>query len=133
MKQSVIADEIRFNAEMVAADEEEFTPDYVVHGIYFGEGDPEQSGQHWNFTRSLNDDDGVCTVKEIQAVTVYGGIVSFRLGRRSLRCEFSDTTATSTQTRRLVIEFEIDDESWEALVKQAKLVFEGEDYFELVL
>jgi len=31
-----------------------------------------------------------------------------------------------------VIEFEIDDEGWEALVKQSKLVFEGEGYFELV-
>jgi hypothetical protein len=131
MKQPVIADEILFKAEMVAAEEEEFTPDYVVHGIYFGEGDPEQGGQHWNFTRSLNDEDGVCVVKEIQEVTEYGGIVIFKLTRRSLVCEFNDTTTQSTRTRRLVIEFEIDDETWEALVKQAKLVFEGEAYFEL--
>ena len=131
MKQPVISDEIRFNAEMVAAHQEEFTPDFVVHGMYFGQGDPEQGGQHWNFTRSLNDDDGVCIVKEIQEVTVYGGIVSFKLTRRSLACEFSDATAKSTRTRRLLIGFESDDEAWEALVKQAKLVFDGEGYFEI--
>jgi hypothetical protein len=131
MKQSVITDEIRFKAEMVAADEEEFTPDFVVHGLYFGQGDPEQGGQHWNFTRSLNDDDGVCVVKEIQEVTEYGGIVSFKLTRRSVMCEFNDAAAQSTRTRRLVIEFEIDDETWEAFVMQAKLVFDGEACFEL--
>jgi hypothetical protein len=128
----VIADEIRFKAEMVAADQEEFTPDYIVHGIYFGEGDPEQGGQHWNFIRSLSDDDGVCTVKEIQEVTVYGGIVSCKLSRRSLVCKFSDTATRSTRTRRLVIDFEIDDQGWEALAKQATRVFEGEDYFQLM-
>lgn len=131
MRQPVIADEIRFNAEMIAAHEEEFTPDFVVHGIYFGEGDPEQGGQHWNFTRSLNDDDGVCTVKEIQEVTIYGGIVSFKLTRRSLACEFSDAAARSTHTRRLLITFEIDDESWEALMRQAQLIFDGEGYCQL--
>ena len=131
MKQPVIVDELRFKAEMVAANEEEFTPDFVVHGIYFGEGDPEQGGQHWNFTRSLNDDDGVCVVKEIQEVTEYGGIVNFKLTRRSVMCSFNDTTARSTRTRKLVVEFEIDDATWEALVKQAKLVFDGEAYFEL--
>src|SRR5688572_13443018 len=131
MQQPVIADEIRFNAEMVAAHEEEFTPDFIVHGMYFGEGDPEQGGQHWNFTRSLNDDDGVCIVKEIQEVTVYGGIASFKLARRSLTCEFSSSTARATHTRRLQIAFEIDDESWEALVQQAWLVFDGENSFEL--
>jgi hypothetical protein len=131
VKQPVISDEIRFNAEMVAAHEEEFAPDFVVHGMYFGQGDPEQGGQHWNFTRSLNDDDGVCIVKEIQEVTVYGGIVSLKLTRRSLACAFSDTAARSTHTRGLLIAFEIDDKSWEALVKQAKLIFDGEGYFEL--
>jgi hypothetical protein len=132
MKQPVIADELRFTAEMVAAEEEEFTPDFIVHGIYFGEGNPEQDGQHWNFTRSLNDDDGVCVVKEIQEVTVYGGIISVKLTRRSLTCEFDETTAKSTRTRRMTIEFAIDEETWEALVKQAELVFEGENYFELM-
>jgi hypothetical protein len=131
MTQPVIADELRFRAEMVAGHEEEFTPDFVVHGIYFGEGDPEQGGQHWNFTRSLNDDDGICVVKEIQEVTEYGGIDRFKLTRRSLICDFNDAAAQSTRTRRLVITFEIDDETWEALVKQATLVFDGEAYFEL--
>jgi hypothetical protein len=117
---------------MVAADEEEYTPDFVVHGIYFGEGDPESGGQHWNFTRSLNDDDGVCIVKEIQEVTVYGGIVSCRLTRQSFACEFNNETAQETQTRRLFITFEIDDETWKSLATQARLVFTGESYFNLV-
>ena len=133
MNSSLIADEIRFTAEMVAAEEDEFTPDFVVNGIYFGEGNPEQGGQHWNFTRSLNDDDGVCIVKEIQEVTVYGGIVRFTLSPHNLVCEFNEKTARATRTRRLLISFAIDDEMWKALVKQAKRVFEGEEYFELVI
>lgn len=128
----MIVAELQFNAEMVAADEEEYTPDFVVHGIYFGEGDPESGGQHWNFTRSLNDDDGVCIVKEIQEVTVYGGIVSCRLTRQSFACEFNNETAQETQTRRLFITFEIDDETWKSLATQARLVFTGESYFNLV-
>jgi hypothetical protein len=133
MKEIVIIDELRFQAEMVAGDEEAYTPEFVVHGIYFGEGDPEQSGQHWNFTRSLDeDDDGVCTVKEIQEIVIYGGIIDFTLTRQSLVCEFDENTSRSTMTRRLVITYEIDDETWEALVKQARLVFDGESYFTLI-
>lgn len=132
MTASPIADEIRFTAEMIAAEEEEFTPEFVVNGIYFGQGNPEQGGQHWNFTRSLTDDDGVCIVKEIQEVTVYGGIVRFRLSRHNLVCDFDEKTARATQTRRLVILFAIDDALWDALVKQALRVFDGETYFELV-
>ena len=33
MNSSLIADEIRFTAEMVAAEEEEFTPDFVVSDL----------------------------------------------------------------------------------------------------
>ncbi|HEX4949259.1 MAG TPA: hypothetical protein VFZ34_21465 [Blastocatellia bacterium] len=134
MKQAEIIDELRFHAEMVAGHEEGYTPEFAVHGIYFGEGDPEQGGQHWNFTRSLGeDDDGVCTVKEIQEVTIYGGIINFTLTRQSLACEFDEDAAHSTMTRRLFITYEIDDETWNSLVKQAKLIFEGESYFKLVL
>jgi hypothetical protein len=127
-----IVDELRFTAELVAAEEDEFTPDYVVNGIYFGQGNPEQGGQHWNFTRSLNDDDGVCIVKEIQDVTVYGGIVHFTLSRHNLVCEFNEKTACATRTRRLLIAFAVDDEVWKALMKQAMRIFDGEAYFKLV-
>lgn len=130
---SEIADELQFHADLVTAVEEEYTPDYIVHGIHFGEGDPEQGGQHWNFTRSLDeDDDGVCTVKEIQEVVVYGGIIACTLTRNNLTCEFDDATAQETMTHKLHLTFEIDDETWQAVTKQAALVFEGEDYFQLV-
>lgn len=128
-----IIDELRFHAEMVGAEEEEYTPDYIVHGIYFGEGDPERGGQHWNFTRSLDDDDdGVCVVKEIQEIVFYEGIVGCALSRQGLVCEFDEASAKEAGTRRLSITFELDDETWMSLVTQAKLVFEGKDYFRLV-
>jgi hypothetical protein len=129
----MIVAELQFHAEMVAALEEGDTPDSVFHGIYFGEGDPEQGGQHWNFSRILNGDDGVCIVREIQEVTVYGGIVSCRLTHQSFACEFNDETAQETQARRLFITFEIDDQTWKSLATQARLVFHGENYFDLVL
>jgi hypothetical protein len=128
----VIKEQSHFKATLVAGDEEEFLPDFVVHGIYFGEGDPERDGQHWNFTRSLgDDDDGVCSVKEIQQVTVYGGIVRFRLTRQSLACEFDEQTAQETGVRELLIDYSINDDEWQLLVKQAEFVFDGERYFEL--
>jgi hypothetical protein len=128
----VIEDEIHVKANLVTGEEDGYTPDFVVHGIYFGEGDPEQGGQHWNFTRALGeDDDGVCTVKEIQQVTVYGGIVRFTLARHSMTCEFDEKAAKETGVRKLHIEYGIDDDTWQSLVKQAKFVFYGEEYFEV--
>jgi len=128
----MIENEIRIKADLVAGEEEEYTQDFVVHGVYFGEGNPEQGGQHWNFTRNLGeDDDGVCTVKEIQQVTVYGGIVRFTLARDSLTCEFDEKAAKEIGVRKLFIEYSINEDTWESLVKQAKFVFKGEGYFEV--
>jgi hypothetical protein len=125
-------DENRVKADLVTACEEEYTPEFIVHGIYFGEGDPERGGQYWNFTRSLGeDDDGVCTVKEIQQVTIYGGIVRFALARHSATCEFDEKAAIETGVRKLIIEYSINDDSWQSLVNQAKIVFDGEEYFEI--
>jgi hypothetical protein len=122
----------RFDATMVAASEEAFTDNFTVHGIYFGEGDPEHGGQHWNFTRSLgDDDDGVCTLKEIQSITVYDGIVSFDMHRTALVCEFDTATAQHTGVRRLTIAYEVDDATWSDLVTQAKHVFSDRPYFQL--
>jgi hypothetical protein len=132
MNQPAIADEVHFHADLVAAQEEEFTPDYSVHGIYFGEGDPEQGGQHWNFTRSLDDDNGVCIVKEPQEIVIYGGIVRVSLARHNLMCQFSEAAAQSTKVRTLLITFTIDGERWNALVEQALQVFDGESSFLLV-
>ena len=133
MKESVIVDELQFHAEMVEAQEVAYTPDFIVSGIYFGEGDPERGGQHWNFTGCSADDDneGVCIVKEIQEVTVYSGIDLFILTRKSLTCNFNNETAKSTKTRRLLISYEINDETWEAVVKQSQKIFTGESYFHL--
>jgi hypothetical protein len=131
-RRRVIREQIHFKADLVVSLEEKYTPDFVVHGIYFGEGDPEQDGQYWNFTRSLgDDDDGVCTVKEIQEVTVYGGIERFTLTRQSLLCEFDGQTAKETEVRQLLIEYSINENEWQSLVKQAKKVFDGEKYFEV--
>lgn len=131
--QKEITAEIRFHADFVTASEEEYTPDFKIHGIYFGQGDPEQGGQHWNFTRSLEDDDGVCTVKEIQEVTVYGGIVSCVLSRQEFRCEFDAETALETMTQKLHITYNIDDETWQAITKQASLIFDGDNYFKIIV
>lgn len=128
----MIEDEIQVKANLVVGEENGYTPDFVVHGIYFGEGDPERGGQHWNFTRTLGeDDDGVCTVKEIQQVTVYGGIVRFTLARHRMTCEFDEEAAKETGVRKLHIEYSIDEEAWQSLVKQAKFVFHGEEYFDV--
>jgi hypothetical protein len=130
----VIEDEMRVKADLVAGDEEEYTPDFAVHGIYFGEGDPERGGQHWNFTRNSGEDDnGVCTVREIQQVTIYGGIVRFSLARHSVTCEFDEKAARETGVRKLVIEYSINDDTWQSLVKQANFVFDGEGYFEIAV
>jgi hypothetical protein len=127
-----VAEETVFNAELVAAQQEEFTSDCIVHGIYFGTGDPEAGGQHWNFTRILGEDDeGVCTVKEIQELTVYGGITSFTMSRNGLACEFNAKTSRLTGTRRLQITYAVDDATWAAMIEQARYVFEGEACFVL--
>lgn len=127
-----VADTIIFHAERVAAQQEEFTPDCIVHGIYFGAGDPETGGQHWNFTRMPGDDDeGVCTVKEIQELTVYGGMTSFTMSRSGLVCEFSAEASRQTGTRRLEITYAVDDATWTAMIEQARHVFEDQPYFEL--
>jgi len=127
-----VVDTIAFNAELVAAQQEEFTADCIVHGIYFGTGDPEAGGQHWNFTRMLGEDDeGVCTVKEIQELTVYGGITAFTLSRTGLTCEFNDRTSRQTGTRRLEITFAVDDATWAELIGQSRHIFEGQLYFVL--
>lgn len=127
-----VVDSLHINAQMVAAHELAFTEDFTVNGIYFGEGDPESGGQHWNFTRALGDDDpGVCTVKEIQELTFFEGISRFEMSRTGVTCEFDDQAVQHTGVRRLTMAFQIDDAAWTELRTQAKLVFTGMDYFTL--
>jgi len=125
---------MKYTAEYIEAVEEKYTSAFTVFGIYFGNGDPENGGQHWNFTRALgDDDDGVCTVKEIQQVTIYGAISEFRLSRNMLFCKFVAEAYNETGERELHIDFEIDDEKWNKLADTAKKIFTGETYFKLLM
>ena len=128
----MVGDEISFRAERVASEEEAYTPDFVVHAIHFAAGNPEEGGQHWHFSRAVGDeadDDGVCTVMEIQEVTIYDGIAGFSLSRDGVRCEFDEKAAKAAGVRRLCIDYSIDDATWESLQARARKVFEGEAYF----
>ena len=130
MKSPAVVDDLRFEATLVAAQESKHGGDCTLHGIYFGEGDPEMGGQHWNFTRTLGvEDEGVCTVKEIQEVTVYGGIAKFLLTRGSVLCGFDESTAKETGVRRLRISFQVDESRWAQLAEQARRVFTDQAYF----
>jgi hypothetical protein len=130
MNHQSVDDELHFEATTVTAQEGEHGADFVLHGIYFEASDPETGGQHWNFTRVLgSEDEGVCTVKEIQEVTVYHGIIKFELTRNSVGCEFNEVTAKETGVRRLKIGFRVNESTWSLLTEQARLVFKDEPYF----
>ncbi len=124
-------EEIIVKAESIDAVEEEFTPDFKVVGIYFGEGDPENGGQHWNFTQSIGDDEyeGVCTVKEIQQATVYGGITEFVMDCRGLTCKFDESASRETGVSVLGIQYNLTHKKWNELCTMAKRVFIGTQYF----
>jgi hypothetical protein len=123
---------LSFVAEDVGAETTEYTPKCVVYLIGFGTGDPETDGHSWTFSRSFDDDWGVCTVREIQRATVYGGIESFRLRRSGLECVFSAVAAMKTGFGKLEIAFAIDDSAWRGLADTARIVFRGCAYFSLV-
>lgn len=127
--------EISFHAGSVEIIDNEFTPDFTVIGFHFGEGDPEHGGQHWNFTQSIppegGDFDGVCTVKEIQQVTVYGGIRRFELWPDHLVCEFDERTSPLTGVEKLRISYTLPDEQWGKLAEMGKRVFENQTGFEV--
>ena len=123
-------DGLTFRAQVVEAVEERYTEECVVHQIAFGAGDPELGGQYWTFSRTPGDDDwGVCTTKEVQEVTVYGGITRLDLKRDGLTCEFDEETAKETGIPRLVISYSLEDALWRQLLREATAVFDGETYF----
>jgi hypothetical protein len=122
---------LRFFAEQVGTDTTEYTPDFVVHLIAFGTGDPEAGGQQWNFSRSSDDDRGVCTVREIQQAVVYGGIERFRLHRSGVECAFDAKTSEQAGVSSLQIAFKIDDKAWAELTSTASVVFRGCSCFTL--
>ncbi|MEM8533743.1 MAG: hypothetical protein AAGF95_23065 [Chloroflexota bacterium] len=124
--------EIAFFAAHVETQNQEYTPDFVVVGIYFSENDELERGQHWHFTRGISSDeheqdDGVCTVKEIQEVTLYRGIARFQLERDKLMCEFSDDAVRETKVKRLLIQFQLHDVAYAELVEMTKSVFQDDE------
>lgn len=123
---------LSFVAEDVGADTTEYTPECVVYLIAFGTGDPEAGGRCWTFSRSFDDDWGVCTVREIQQATLYGGIESFRLHRSGVECDFGPKAAEETGYRALRISFTIDEKTWREVAETAKVVFRDCPYFTLV-
>lgn len=128
----MVSEELTFKAEQVEFYTEEFTPDFRVHAIHFAQGDPEEEGNHWNFSRSEPDDnEGVCTVKEIQQLTMYGGMNKFILERGKIICQFSEDAAFKTGFKTILIHFQIPEEKWEQLAEIARLVFYEENYFEV--
>lgn len=120
---------LSFVAEHVGSDTTKYTPLCVGYMVSFGTGDPEADGHSWNFSRSLDDDWGVCTVREIERATVYGGIESFTLNRSGVECAFDADAADETGFRALRITFAIDDSTWHQLVATAKVVFRDCPYF----
>ena len=123
---------LSFVAENVAADTTEYTQECVVYLIAFGTGDPEANGHCWTFSRSFDDDWGVCTVREIQRATIYGGIQSLRLHRSGLECIFDPKAAREAGYRELKIAFAIDDETWRKVSETAMVVFRDCSFFALV-
>jgi hypothetical protein len=123
---------LSFVAEDVGADTTEYTRECVVYLIAFGTGNPEAGGHCWTFSRSFDDDWGVCTVREIQQATVYGGIESFRMHRSGVECVFDPKTAKETGYRELRIAFAIDDKTWREVAETANVVFRDCAYFTLV-
>jgi hypothetical protein len=129
----------KFEAKIVEVFKNEFTDDFVVFHLFFEEFDPEKGGQSWNFQRALGadgtveslgeDDDGVCTVKEIQQVVVYEGIQSIELNRSNLICKFEPEVWNKAGTKGIDISFSISDELWEQLIEFGEMVFQGRGYF----
>lgn len=98
--------------------------------IAFADGDPESGGYSWNFSRLLDDDWGVCTVREIQQCTFYEGIAEFELSPRGVVCRFDDEGRAEARVSSLHIDFlEIDDDTWRQLANVADIVFQDRPYY----
>ena len=110
------------------------TVQVVLFGIYFGEGDPEQNGQHWNFTQSTGEGEiePVCVVKEIQQLVLYGNIDKLSLSRKQLKCTFNDSALNLTGTKELVVNYKISDKKWSDIYLMAQRVFKNETYFKIL-
>lgn len=121
---------LAYHADQIAADTTEYGADYVVHSVHFGTGDPEADGHHWNFSRCFADDEGVCTVREIQQATLYEGIRSLQAWRNGLRCIFEPSAVDETGFSELTISFEVDDLQWKELAEMLDTVFRDKPYYQ---
>ena len=120
---------ISFTAEHVATHVEDFTDTFRVYGVYFEAGDPEAGGESWNFTRSFEDDDGVCTVREVQRATLYDGIQALTLSRSRLVCTFEPDCQTLAGCAHLEIQLDVDDATWEKVAQMMDTVCSGKAFY----
>ena len=120
---------IEFVAEIVEIIDD---PLGSIRGLHLGEGDPERGGEHWNFTEMVPRDTdplfaGVCTVKEIQHCTVYGGITRFDITPSSLHCTFDSRAAGKTGISDLLVTFSVIPEDWIRMKAVVEYLFEDAD------
>lgn len=120
---------ISFTAEHVDTHIEDFTETSRVYGVYFEAGDPEAGGESWNFTRSFEDDDGVCTVREVQRATLYDQIQDLQLSRSELICTFEPRAQGVAGCARLEIHLEVDDATWERVAQMMDMVCSGKAFY----
>lgn len=120
---------ISFTAEQVATHVEDYTETFRVFGAYFEAGDPEVDGESWNFTRSFEDDWGVCTVREPQRATFYDGIQALELSRSRLVCTFEQSAERQAGCARLEIQLNVDDATWEKVAQMMDTVCTGKAFY----
>jgi hypothetical protein len=120
---------ISFTAERVAAHVEDYTETYRVYGVYLETGDPELGGESWNFTRSFEDDEGVCTVREPQRATFYDKIQELALSRSQLVCTFTSEGEKDAGCGRLEIQLNVDDSTWDQVSKVMDTVCAGKAFY----
>ncbi len=108
---------------------EDFTETFRVYGVSFGAGDPDNDGESWSFTRSFEDDDGVCTVREIQRATLYDKIQELRLSRSQLVCLVDRAAVDEAGCARLEINLNLDMKTWEIIAGMMDIVCSGKTFY----
>jgi hypothetical protein len=83
----------------------------------------------WNFTRSFEDDEGVCTVREPQRATFYDGIQVLEVSRSQLVCAFDPAVRGQAGCARLEIQLNIDDATWEKVAHMLDTVCTGKAFY----
>lgn len=131
----------KFVANSLDSLESYFSDDFVVWNMFFEESDPEEGGESWSFQRALGkdgtleslgeEDEGVCTVKEVQQATFYECIESVVLTRNSFFCKFDEKGEKQCGTSSILVAFLLTDEQWEKMKSTAHLVFLNREYFKI--